>query len=143
MRIVLIAALTLTCLNSVAKTICASKGKFRYIEGKSAVIKTMDYCYDSNKNQLISKTCDKKCVAKEERFLPDSLEFLDLEYGDPLFSYCYLFNGIPSRIEYLWNNQWRETSICTFEDNSFVNLSYLYREGISFMSISESSTEDM
>lgn len=121
---------------------CSPLGKFRFIEKQKKVTQAFAYCFDESKNQLLSQSCEKKCTAKEKRFLPGSLEFLDRQDGDPLFTYCYLFKGTPMMVEFLWDQEWRETSICMFEDKSFVNLSYLFDQ-ITFVSIRNPSAKGM
>ncbi len=111
-----------------------SNGKLRFIEDGKTKVVTSPLCRDEAKNLLLSQSCqkNKNCEAKRERFLPPSYQSLDESIGDPLFKYCYLFDGTPALVEYQLKKEWRETSICKFKDKSFINLSYLHSDGINF-----------
>jgi hypothetical protein len=86
------------------------------------------FCVDPPEKFLINEECSKKsdCMAMKTQTLPLPVVQEKLQIGSPGHRVCQVIKGNPIIVKYKTTGPaWKETSICLFADESFVNIDYL------------------
>lgn len=104
---------------------CLKRGKIRYWQESKKVEQERAYCFDAKEFSVEAMACqDKNCMAREYKSVDQST--LQSEYGSPGFKLCTRHYLASPKIVEIWDGKkWFETSICEFDDKSFVDLGTL------------------
>lgn len=113
--------------NVFAKPVCDKNAVVEYFEKNKKKIFQKEFCYDQKNDLIINKECSEKkdCLAMKERAFPLRLKNTTTQYGNSNFKTCHFFKANPMLITLKTANKKIESSICIFEDDSFVSLSYM------------------
>ncbi|MCC2680087.1 MAG: hypothetical protein K0R29_2663 [Pseudobdellovibrio sp.] len=115
-----------------AETKCypASNMTFTY-KMKPTAVKSK-FCVDTSANFIINQECNKKsdCLAMKRQNVPLSLLNTKSELGSPGHRTCQMLKAVPIIVKYKTTGDWRETSICLFPDDSFINIDYWLKYNI-------------
>ena len=91
------------------------------------------FCVDPDSNFLINQSCSKSghCLAMKRQKLPQEVVKNRPEIGSPGHRVCQALKATPIIVKYKTNGaNWKETSICLFGDDSFVNVDYMMKYNI-------------
>lgn len=118
-------AILLFALNAHALT-CES-GKIRSFTNFEEKINEAEYCYNTDFNELYSKSCEsQKCSAFESQGVFVAKDLKTHGFGTPGFKLCRLLNGKPEIVDFWANGDWQHLDRCNFEDG-FVDTGVLYK----------------
>ncbi|MGE5086430.1 MAG: hypothetical protein ACM3MG_09040 [Bacillota bacterium] len=111
--------------NALALT-CES-GKIRSFTDFQEKVTESEYCYNSDFNELYSKSCEnQKCSAFESQQVFVAKDLKTHGFGTPGFKLCRLLNGKPEIIDFWANEEWQHLDRCNFEDG-YVDTGALYK----------------
>lgn len=98
---------------------------------KRAVVKSK-FCVDAKSNFIINQECSKNsdCLAMKRQNVPLSVLNVKSEVGSPGHRICQQLKAVPIIVKYKTTGEWKETSICLFPDDSFINLDYWLKYNI-------------
>lgn len=107
------------------------KGTLRWMDWGKATTQDIAYCFNNDRNLLISKNCmKKKCEVYKalENVAGVKMEIFN-PVGNPGFNLCNEIGGFPQIIEFYDSVEWYKLNRCYFsKDKSFVDTSYLIKE---------------
>ena len=111
---------SMSCLGKVQ---CHITGQKRFIKSGKKITQTISFCADPEDNYFIEYFCykRKKCNAMRLKKLDIHISELTGPFGNPSHKICHLLGGIPQICEFKINKNWHETSICMFQDGSFIS----------------------
>lgn len=108
-----------------AEDLICGAGKIVLVEFGQEKIEKSVYCFNKNKNVLISKSCLKKnCRAFEDK-RKFKLDELLSPMGKPSFRLCRELSGKPELLEFYVENKSYKLDRCLFNDGSFVDTDFL------------------
>jgi len=130
--------LILLCLHSFPsfateknKETCLEQGKVRYRSFGKIIIENSSYCFNEDRNRLISKNCrdqHNKCLALTQKRIKEDNKNLISQFGSPGFKLCYSYKGKPQLLEFTDGKEWFPLDRCSFEkDNSYINTGWFYK----------------
>jgi hypothetical protein len=102
---------------------CISNGKMKYILNKKEIIIYENFCFNNDRNILISKNCyhNQACIALKFRNIANQNLF-NKGIGTPGFNLCYQLNGIPQILDFNDGKNWFHLDRCQFkQDGSFID----------------------
>lgn len=101
------------------------KGKISQTEFGKEKITPLEYCFNKDKTELVSKSClKKKCQAYKDHRKFDINQFHSA-YGKPGFKLCRELKGQPELLEFYVDNKPYKLDRCTFNDEDFVDTGLL------------------
>ena len=94
-----------------------------YISKHKKNIVKSKYCFGSEVTKLISFNCikNKNCDAIKSYSSTSKLSIYS-QIGNPYHNKCYWLGGEAKLIEYFNGNDWEQTGICEFKDQSFISV---------------------
>lgn len=98
---------------------CA-KTNLRYIYQHQMKNESVNFCFNEQTGNLVGK-CQKNCLAKSLIKREIKKEQLFSVFGSPYFKICEVYEGTPRIIEIFLQKRWQKTSVCVFEDESFID----------------------
>lgn len=102
---------------------CLKKGKIQFIKNKKKVFQEASYCFEPMGVVILNETCfkNKKCDAYQKYF-SNKMPLVKSKIGNPLHHKCYLLGGKPYIVEVKKGAGWKRTSLCFFDDGSFISV---------------------
>jgi hypothetical protein len=107
------------------------KGVIRWTEWNKVKTEKVDYCFNNERNTLISKNClNKKCLVYSSLALVKNVPLqVFSQNANPGFNLCIEIGGVPKIIEFYDTADWYKLNRCYFEkDHSFIDVGYLISE---------------
>lgn len=121
----LVTLVTLTFLPSVyASFKCFNSGSIKSIHDNEEKIEKVSFCINHSVFKLISFDClkNRNCNAINNYKNSKSIPIVNSIYGNPLHVKCDMLKGNPKLVEYYNGKKWIKTSICKFNDESFISV---------------------
>lgn len=129
-RIVTLLIFTFLSVSHADEKWFCQTGKIKTTTFGKAVIINSDYCYNSNKTALMSKTCQKNaCLATQTHKKFSAHELLSTS-GKPGFKLCRELGGDPEIITFTANDGEFKLDRCIFKDNSFIDTDTLLSKSL-------------
>ena len=107
------------------------KGIIRWTEWNKVKTEKADYCFNNDRNTLVSKNClNKKCLVYSSLAIAKNIPLqIFSQNANPGFNLCIEIGGIPKIIEFYDTADWYKLNRCYFEkDHSFIDVGYLISE---------------
>lgn len=123
----LIRFISILLFTSKAYALTCEVGKIRSTTDYVDTVITGEYCYNSDFNQLYSKSCEnKKCTAFQSKEIFTIQGLNTKGVGTPGFKLCRLLNGKPEIVDFWAQGEWQPLDRCNFDDG-YVDTGSLYK----------------
>lgn len=124
---ILNSTLAILFITTNAQALTCEPGKIRSFTNFEEQVTEAEYCYNSDFNELYSKSCEnQKCSAFVSQKVFVAKDLKTHGFGTPGFKLCRLLNGKPEIIDFWANGEWQHLDRCNFEDG-FVDTGTLYQ----------------
>lgn len=101
------------------KLTCLKEGKLRSLYNGKVTESVTAYCFNKDKNMLISPGFDKTRITRKK--------IGHKMISSPGFEACFAFQGKPELLEFEVEGKWYELDRCVFRDKSFIDNGWLYQ----------------
>lgn len=110
------------CFSAIAKFQCLKDGKIKQFHNNQEMIQDSYYCINHLDYKILSFSClrNKNCDAITSYIGTKDLKPTG-QVGTPADKKCFFVGGTARLISFYNGTTWEETSICIFDDQSFVS----------------------
>lgn len=118
-------ALLFACTSALAQNYTCTKGTLRKDNFGEKTSLPSEYCYNADKNSLLSKACLKKnCRAFKgpNRYY---ISELTAEVGNPAFRLCHEVGGKAEFVEFLAEGKYYQLDRCVFSETEYADTDLL------------------
>ncbi|WP_413580752.1 hypothetical protein [Bdellovibrio sp. HCB288] len=112
-------------LASHADSLTCTRGVIRQTTGGAVIAEAADYCFNEEKNRLISKNCKNRDCPAFDRLKIVNFSEIYGQHSNPGFNLCRKLEGHPQIIEFKVGKEWYALDRCVFKDGTFADVGQL------------------